>query len=68
MSDTTHSEQTPTHHQVVANGAVIYEGEDWQQPFLEAGMNPEFGEVLHVRDDGETGATIGPPLYKQIPL
>lgn len=62
MNDKPQEQQKPT-HQVVADGEIIYEGEDWQQAFLDAGLNPEFGTIVHVQD-GEPGATFGSPVYK----
>ena len=57
-----HTEPAPPIHQVIADGTVIYEGEDWQQAFLQVGRNPEFGEIIHVCD-GTPGAQWGPPMH-----
>jgi hypothetical protein len=56
------TEHTPKLHQVVADGKVIYAGNDWQRIFLEARMNPEYGEIVHVPPDGTPGAQWGAPL------
>jgi hypothetical protein len=55
------NEQQPA-HQVVADGEVIYEGDDWQEAFLEAGKHPEYTTIIHLQD-GEPGAVLGPPLH-----
>ncbi len=40
-------QQPQSEHQIVADGEVIYEGDDWQQAFLEAGLNPEYTTIIH---------------------
>lgn len=61
-------EQRQPEHQVVADGKIIYEGDNWQQAFLEASKNPAYGTIIHVQD-GKPGATWEPPLHRpQTPL
>jgi hypothetical protein len=55
------NEQPQHTHQVIADGVVIYEGEDWAYVFLGAGFNPRWGKIVYV-EDGKPGAQWGPPL------
>lgn len=58
------SEQKPQPtHQIVADGEVIYEGDDWQQAFLDASQNPEYGTIVHL-ENGEPRGYWGPPLHR----
>jgi hypothetical protein len=59
MSMNQPQEQPQPEHQVIADGEVIYTGEDWQQVFLEAGKHPEYTIIIHV-ENGEQGAVLGP--------
>lgn len=63
MSNTNEPTTSQPEHQIIADGKIIYEGEDWQQAFLDAGMNPAYGTIEH-RVNGEPGATFGPPVHK----
>jgi hypothetical protein len=60
-------EQHQPEHQVVADGEIIYEGENWQQAFLDAGLNPEYDTIIHLQD-GEQGAVLGPVQPSTHPL
>ncbi|HEX2614427.1 MAG TPA: hypothetical protein VHL10_02970 [Nitrososphaera sp.] len=51
--------QRQPEHQVIADGEVIYEGDDWQLAFLEAGKHPEYTTIIHI-ENGEPGAVLGP--------
>jgi hypothetical protein len=66
MSKTEDTQPQPT-HQVVADGEVIYSGPDWQQAFLEAGLNPEYTAIVHL-ENGEQGAVLGPVQPHRHPL
>lgn len=63
------TESTQPIHQVAVDGQIIYEGDDWAQPFLEASKNPTYGTIVHM-EDGKPGATFGPVLhqFRQTPL
>jgi len=54
-------EHLPLLHQIVADGQIIYQGENWVQAFLNAGRNPAYGEIVHLTN-GEPGAQMGPVL------
>jgi hypothetical protein len=55
-------ENQPTHiHQILANGQVIYTGDDWRQAFLDAARNPDNGTIVHTVD-GEPGVMMGPTV------
>lgn len=56
-------EQPQAEHQIIADGEVIYEGDDWQEAFLEASKHPEYGTITHL-ENGVTGATWGPPIHQ----
>jgi hypothetical protein len=65
MMNTNEQQATPPQptHQIVADGEIIYEGDNWQQAFLDASQNPAYGTITHL-ENGEPGATFGPPAYK----
>jgi hypothetical protein len=52
-------------HQVVADGQVIYEGDDWPAVFLGARLNPDFGTIMHL-EDGKPGAAWSPPVNQSV--
>jgi hypothetical protein len=45
---------------VVADGTVIYDGEDWARVFREAALNPVYGHIV-LMIDGKSGAYWSPP-------
>jgi transposase len=62
-SDEQHQhEQQPMTHQVLADGRLLYEGENWPDVFLTASMNRDYGTIVHM-ENGMPLAMWGPVLY-----
>jgi hypothetical protein len=55
-----HHEQAQKRYEVVADGTVIYDGEDWARVFREAALNPVYGHIV-LMIDGKSGAYWSPP-------
>lgn len=65
MEEVKPTEPTLAHTRlVVVDGEIIYTGDQWKQPFLEASMNPDNGTIVHV-EDGKPGAMFSAPLHKR---
>ncbi len=60
MSSNEHTEPQHT-HQVVADGRVIYIGDEWASVFKGAALDPTLGEIV-VMYNGELGARWSAPL------
>lgn len=53
-------------YQVFVDGCLIYEGEDWRQPFMDAAKDPKNGKIV-LTIDGKPHWTMGPYLSVSIP-
>jgi hypothetical protein len=63
MLNETATQEQPA-HQIVADDQVIYEGNNWQQVFLAARMNPAYETIVHL-ENGVPGAIWGPQYPSQ---
>lgn len=59
--------EQPQHIEIMVDGEMFYEGDDWREAFFKASQDPRNGTIT-LYQDGDLFALVGPVLCRQVVL